>query len=88
MSTKPASQHPTSEKPVSVVPMTSASEDLAKLRSQYGVGPIHLTGTESALYERRLLFDNVVDLRVADARESAIVSDAQAIVSNALLASD
>ena len=49
--------------------MPPASEDLAKLRKQYGVGPIHLTGTESALYERHLLFDNVVDLTVADARE-------------------
>jgi starch phosphorylase len=28
-----------------------------------------LTGTESALYERHLLFDNVVDLTAADARE-------------------
>src|SRR5580692_11476074 len=69
MSTKPASQSPVSEKPVSVVPMPPASEELAKLRSQYGVGPIHLTGTESALYERHLLFDNVVDLTAADARE-------------------
>ena len=49
--------------------MPPASDNLAKLRSQYGVGPIHLTGTESALYERHLLFDNVVDLTVADARE-------------------
>src|SRR5580700_9578512 len=69
MSTKPASQSPVSEKPVSVVPMPPASEELAKLRSQYFVGPIHLTGTESALYERHLLFDNVVDMTVADARE-------------------
>src|SRR5580658_1957968 len=69
MSTKPASQSPVSEKPVSVVPMPPASEELAKLRSQYFVGPIHVTGTESALYERHLLFDNVVDMTVADARE-------------------
>jgi starch phosphorylase len=69
MSTKPASQSPASEKPATVVPMPPASEELAKLRSQYGVGPIHLTGTESALYERHLLFDNVVDITVADARE-------------------
>src|SRR5579863_5145397 len=69
MSTKPASQSPASEKPATVVPMPPASEELAKLRSQYGVGPIHLTGTESALYERHLLFDNVVDLTLADARE-------------------
>jgi starch phosphorylase len=69
MSTKPVSQSPVSEKSASVLPMPPASEDLAKLRSHYFVGPIHLTGTESALYERHLLFDNVVDLTVADARE-------------------
>jgi len=69
MSTKPVSQSPASEKGASVLPMPPASEDLAKLRSRYFVGPIHLTGTESALYERHLLFDNVVDLTVADARE-------------------
>jgi starch phosphorylase len=69
MSTKPVSQSPVSEKGASVLPMPPASEDLAKLRSHYFVGPIHLTGTESALYERHLLFDNVVDLTAADARE-------------------
>ena len=69
MSTRPVSKSPVSEKTASVVQMPPASDDLAKLRSQYGVGPIHLTGTESAFYERHLLFDNVVDLAVADARE-------------------
>ncbi len=69
MSTKPVSQSPASEKSASVLPMPPTSDDLAKLRSQYGVGPIHLTGTESALYERHLLFDNVVDVTLADARE-------------------
>jgi starch phosphorylase len=74
MSTKPVSKNPASdsvatEKGASVVPMPAASDNLSKLRSQYGVGPIHLTGTESALYERHLLFDNVVDVTLADARE-------------------
>jgi len=69
MSTRPVSKSPVSEKTASVVQMPPAPDDLAKLRSQYGVGPIQLTGTESALYERHLLFDNVVDLTVADARE-------------------
>jgi len=69
MSTRPVSKNPVSEKTASVVEMPPVSDDLAKLRSQYGVGPIQFTGTESALYERHLLFDNVVDLAVADARE-------------------
>ena len=51
-------------------PATSGeSGDLAKLRSQYGNGPIDLAGTEDALYERHLMFDNVVDLVAAGPRE-------------------
>ena len=39
------------------------------LLEQYGCGPIQFTGTDDALYERHLLFDNVVDpARLADAR--------------------
>jgi glycogen phosphorylase len=67
--TNPASDSATKDKGASVVPMPPASDNLARLRSQYGVGPIHLSGTESALYERHLLFDNVVDVTLADARE-------------------
>jgi glycogen phosphorylase len=59
MGTKPIKQHSTSVTP----------EALSKLRSQYGVGPIPLSGTENALYERHLVFDNVVDLASAGARE-------------------
>jgi len=44
-------------------------EDVAKLLAQYGCGPVQFTGTEDALYERHLLFDNVVDLKAARARE-------------------
>ena len=40
---------------------SSESEAIAKLRVQYGNGPIDLAGTEDALYERHLVFDNVVD---------------------------
>jgi starch phosphorylase len=47
----------------------SRSDTIAKLRSQYGAGPIDLTGTENALYERHLVFDNVVDLAAAGPRE-------------------
>ena len=38
-----------------------ASPDVAELLEQYGCGPIRFTGTGDALYERHLLFDNVVD---------------------------
>ena len=40
-----------------------------KLLEQYGCGPIRFTGTENGLYERHLLFDNVVALTEAGARE-------------------
>jgi glycogen phosphorylase len=36
---------------------------------QYGCGPIQFTGTGDALYERHLMFDNVVDAVAAGARE-------------------
>jgi starch phosphorylase len=48
---------------------SSKSDAIAKLRSQYGSGPIELAGTENALYERHLVFDNVVDLAAAGPRE-------------------
>ena len=43
---------------------TAASTRRSKteLLEQYGCGPIQFTGTNDALYERHLLFDNVVDL--------------------------
>lgn len=50
-------------------PTTKAPDGLAKLREQYGCGPVEFTGTDNALYERHLLFDNVVKLTSAGARE-------------------
>jgi starch phosphorylase len=40
-----------------------------KLLEQYGCGPIRFTGTGDALYERHLMFDNVVDAAAAGPRE-------------------
>ena len=40
-----------------------------KLLEQYGCGPIRFAGTDNGLYERHLLFDNVVALSAASARE-------------------
>ena len=45
-------------------------EELAKLRARYGCGPIDLSGTDNALYERHLVFDNVIDLTSVGPRES------------------
>src|SRR5262245_4927973 len=39
------------------------------LLEQYGCGPIQFAGTRDALYERHLVFDNVVALAAAGPRE-------------------
>jgi glycogen phosphorylase len=41
-------------------------DTLSLLREQYGCGPIKLSGTDDALYERHLIFDRVVDPASAD----------------------
>src|SRR5215475_6369477 len=58
----------TTTKAASVVPIPKARPEIAKLMKQYGCGPIQFSGTDNALYERHLVFDNVVDLAAADTR--------------------
>ena len=43
--------------------------DIKKLLEQYGCGPVQLTGTGDALYERHLMFDNVLDAEALGPRE-------------------
>src|SRR5213593_2943273 len=50
-------------------PASTQSDTISKLRSQYGCGPIEFAGTDNALYERHLVFDNVVDLAAVSPRE-------------------
>jgi starch phosphorylase len=45
------------------------SEKISKLIAQYGCGTVKFTGTEEALYERHLLFDNIVDASQVSLRE-------------------
>jgi starch phosphorylase len=45
------------------------SDTAAELRRQYGSGPVDFAGDANALYERHLLFDDVVDPAAAGARE-------------------
>lgn len=45
------------------------SDTIAKLLRQYGCGPIQFVGTDNAFYERHLVFDNVIELTSAGARE-------------------
>ena len=48
---------------------TTGSSELPKLIERYGCGPVQFTGTSDALYERHLVFDNVMDAAAIGARE-------------------
>src|SRR5438128_7804021 len=50
-------------------PAAKRSDNVATLLRQYGCGPIEFTGTANALYERHLLFDNIVSLAAASPRD-------------------
>jgi glycogen phosphorylase len=52
---------------VSIKP--AVSDNISRLIAQYGCGPVRFAGAEEALYERHLLFDNVVDLTDVTLRE-------------------
>src|SRR5258708_23804046 len=47
----------------------AGSDTISKLIAQYGCGTVKFTGTEEALYERHLLFDNIVDASQVSLRE-------------------
>jgi hypothetical protein len=53
---------------VSIPPAPSTGR-LAELRQQYGCGPVQFSGTDEALYERHLIFDNFVKLSAVTDRE-------------------
>ncbi|HEX2941022.1 MAG TPA: glycogen/starch/alpha-glucan phosphorylase [Rhodopila sp.] len=55
--------------PASSTARLSATPGMDDLLQQYGCGPIQFTGTTDALYERHLMFDNVVDLAATGSRE-------------------
>ena len=56
------------EKQKKSVPAKSAGADLSKLIEQYG-GPVQFSGTTDALYERHLVFDNVLEETMIGPRE-------------------
>jgi starch phosphorylase len=57
-------------KPDTAASPTPALSDLrSKLRRQYGSGPVELAGTDNALYERHLVFDDVIDPSEASPRQ-------------------
>src|SRR6478672_5754632 len=52
-----------------VVSRATGSKELSKLIEQYGCGPVQFSGTNDALYERHLVFDNVMDAAAIGDRE-------------------
>ena len=46
----------------------NAPDDVTNLLKQYGCGPFQFTGGENALYDRHLMFDEVIDPASASAR--------------------
>ena len=50
-------------------PTNQGAGDLSHLLQQYGCGPIQFAGSGNALYERHLIFDNVVDPAATRPRE-------------------
>src|SRR5215831_20346989 len=47
----------------------ASTSPATELLAQYGCGPLEFAGTDGALYERHLLFDDVVDVRAASPHE-------------------
>src|ERR1700756_1295665 len=70
MSTRPVALPESLKAPKSatVVPIPTAPQHISKLIQQYGCGPVQFSGTDNALYERHLIFDNIVDPAASDAR--------------------
>ncbi len=71
-------------------PASHADDGVAKLLKQYGCGPIAFFGTDEGLYERHVLFDNVVQLSAAGDRErfEAVARSVRDILSQRWLHTD
>src|SRR5258705_10106845 len=57
------------EKRIKSGSVTSTVPDITKLLEQYGSGPVKFSGADEALYERHLVFDNVMEETAIGARE-------------------
>src|SRR6266536_3120851 len=57
------------QKPKGSVSAPSIGSEVFKPLEQYGCGPVQFTGTNDALYERHLVFDNVMEVTTIGARE-------------------
>jgi glycogen phosphorylase len=50
-------------------PASAGSQNISRLLEQYGCGPVPFEGTDNALYDRHLLFDNVINQAEATPRD-------------------
>src|SRR6476469_1033611 len=48
---------------------SNRSQNISNVLDQYECGPVRFSGTHDALYERHLLFDNVIGLDSATSRD-------------------
>ncbi|HUB45566.1 MAG TPA: glycogen/starch/alpha-glucan phosphorylase [Acetobacteraceae bacterium] len=71
-------------------PSNLAAPDRGALLEQYGCGPVRFSGTHEALYERHLMFDNVVDAAAAGPREryEAVAHSVRDVLSQRWLRTD
>src|SRR5579871_3544148 len=65
--TKPTEATPSASREQRAEP--ASADDVDALRTQYGCGPIQFAGTNTALYDRHLMFDNVIDMKTAGLRD-------------------
>src|SRR4051812_30806323 len=66
---KTRKETPMSTKTAASLSPSTLSDRESTLLEQYGCGPVKLTGTANALYERHLIFDHVISLAEAGARD-------------------
>lgn len=72
------------------VPAAQLDDKTAALLKHYGCGPVEFSGSDNALYERHLLFDNVVNLANASDRDrfEAVARSARDVLSQRWLLTD
>src|SRR3954454_2503062 len=51
------------------LPPQVSPEEVSRLLKQYGCGPIPFAEPDNGLYDRHLLFDNVMDMKLTGARD-------------------
>ncbi len=73
-----------------VGPKLPSIPETKQLLERYGCGPIQFTGTGDALYERHLMFDNVVDASMVGPREryEAVARSVRDVLSQRWLRTD